>query len=100
MKLQSLCDTATVPRTPPVGLAGVLHCWESLCRLCVRIPSAGPGQGVPRFWVPVTQRALLPLVISQRAQFLFKPMEDNVAGRDKHRFLPLHYKNVLKSLKL
>lgn len=66
MKLQSLYDTATVPRTPPVGLAGVLHCRESLCRLCVRIPSAWPGQGVPRFWVPVTQRAPLPPLISQR----------------------------------
>lgn len=96
MKLQSLCDTATVPPTPPVGLAGVLFCWESLCRLCVRIPSARPGQGVPRFWVPVTQRALLPPVISQRGQFLFKPARDNVTGRDKHRFLPLHYKKKKK----
>lgn len=48
MKLQSLCDMATVPRTPPLGVAEVPLCWNPFLAI-VRIPSAWLGRRFPGF---------------------------------------------------
>ena len=49
MKLQSLCDMATVPPTRPLGVAEVPLCWNSLFSHCVCIPSAWLGRRFPGF---------------------------------------------------
>lgn len=61
MKLQSLCDMATVSWTPPLGAAEVLLCSIPFFSRCTCAPSPWWGRGGgSQFWAPVTQHALVP----------------------------------------
>lgn len=59
---------------------------RNLFSFCVCSPPCVAARSVPRFWVPVTQRAFPPSVFSQIAQLLFKPEQNNNTGNDTHRF--------------
>lgn len=82
MKLQSLCDMATVPRTPPLGVANVPLCWNPFLAIVCVFPVhcwAGGSQVLGSRDSACSH----PSVVCRRAYFLFKP-DDNNTG--KHCF--------------
>lgn len=90
MKLQSLCDMATVPGIPPVGLAEVPLCWIPFLAIVCVFPMCG-WSGGSQVLGSRDSACSPPSVVSQRAYFLFKPEQDNNTANDKHRFdYPLH----------
>lgn len=86
LKLQSLCDMTTAPQTPPLGVEEVLPLLEFPFSFCVRVPPSVAVRSVPRFWVPVTQQALLPRPSLKWLSFFSNPSRTIILENDKHRF--------------
>lgn len=88
MKLQSLCDMATVPRKPPLGTAEVHLCLDPFFSHCTCAPNAWwvgafPGFGFLWLSMPSSHSHLSDSLI-----YLFLPKEDNNTGKDKHHICP------------